>query len=224
MNGARAYELKLVCEDHHFVSCHDCCLDFSFMNDDEEYTDPDSEPFPSKEEDTDTHSKPPSNHERDTARHCERFINSKPLGFVGLVRVLKRSHSPDFSECGYHVSINERIRSSYRGGTEEYRLLTIGEGARFVPGLGRGRRPIYRNINPENRPQRIDLADVAQHYCSTCSLTWLSGNDRPASRRCPTHGHAEGNTPRYILVYTDGACPGNGTPQALASLFTLRQD
>ncbi|RDW87524.1 hypothetical protein BP5796_03218 [Coleophoma crateriformis] len=74
----------------------------------------------------------------------------------------------------------------------------------------------------ENPPKPLPPSDVSTCYCATCQLTWLVGEiGEAAARSHPSHhsySHVYAGTSRSLLVFTDGACPGNGTPDARGGL------
>jgi ribonuclease HI len=68
------------------------------------------------------------------------------------------------------------------------------------------------------------VADVqASKYCEDCHITWTvptAGSTEAWDEECPHHDslggeHAEQRT---LVVHVDGACPGNGTPSAIAGV------
>ncbi|RDW60706.1 hypothetical protein BP6252_12089 [Coleophoma cylindrospora] len=74
----------------------------------------------------------------------------------------------------------------------------------------------------ENPPKPLPRSDVSTCYCATCQLTWLVGETGEAAARShPSHHsytHIYAGTRRSLLVFTDGACSGNGTPGARGGL------
>ncbi|KAG4435370.1 hypothetical protein IFR05_009156 [Cadophora sp. M221] len=60
------------------------------------------------------------------------------------------------------------------------------------------------------------------HYCTGCQLTWLVGEKgEEAAKSHPSHysySHSYAGTSRSLLVFTDGACSGNGAPGARGGL------
>lgn len=70
----------------------------------------------------------------------------------------------------------------------------------------------------DSPPKPLPLSTVRTTYCSTCQLTWLIGEiGDGAAISHPSHhsySHIYCGTSRSLLVFTDGACSGNGTPSA----------
>ena len=70
------------------------------------------------------------------------------------------------------------------------------------------------------------IAEVqASKYCEDCQLTWMtatlgSAEGEPYDDECPHHDSIGGTCAeqRKIIVYIDGACPGNGTQTAFGGL------
>ena len=60
------------------------------------------------------------------------------------------------------------------------------------------------------------------HSCQTCELTWLVGRDgKQNATNHPSHQtlfHEYSGTRRSLVVFTDGACPSNGTENARAGV------
>jgi ribonuclease HI len=63
-------------------------------------------------------------------------------------------------------------------------------------------------------------------YCEDCRLTWMTAIPGSAAQNeawneeCPHHDSLGGNRAeqRTLAVHVDGACPGNGTPSAIAGV------
>ena len=84
----------------------------------------------------------------------------------------------------------------------------------------------------ENPPKPLPLSSISTYHCPTCQLTWLVGKRGRIAVRChPSHHtyshtyplhHAYSSvyegTDRSLLVFTDGACSGNGAPDAPGGL------
>jgi hypothetical protein len=70
----------------------------------------------------------------------------------------------------------------------------------------------------DNPPKPLPLPSVQTHHCTICQLTWLVGErGKAAARNHPSHhsySHEYSGTSRSLLVFTDGACSGNGTRDA----------
>lgn len=76
--------------------------------------------------------------------------------------------------------------------------------------------------NHNNPPKALALSNLQTHYCSTCQLTWLVGEQgEAAAQQHPSHPtcfHVKVGTCRSLLVFTDGACSNNGYQVAQAGL------
>ncbi|TVY40021.1 Ribonuclease H1 [Lachnellula subtilissima] len=71
-------------------------------------------------------------------------------------------------------------------------------------------------------PKPLPLSSILTYYCPTCQLTWLIGEEGEAAARShPSHhtySHIYAGTNRSLLVFTDGACSGNGASNARGGL------
>jgi ribonuclease HI len=103
------------------------------------------------------------------------------------------------------------------------RVFILGTGVnRFVPQwdeqlLGPANtREIEKNY--DNPPKALTPDQLSLHYCGECQLTWLKGNEGvEAVQSHPSHHtyqHIYAGTSRSLIVFTDGACPSNGTTLA----------
>ncbi|KAH7407411.1 ribonuclease H-like domain-containing protein [Cadophora sp. MPI-SDFR-AT-0126] len=76
--------------------------------------------------------------------------------------------------------------------------------------------------NYDNPPKALPLSKVQTHYCSCCHLTWVvGGKGEAAAKDHPSHhtySHEYAGTNRSLLVFTDGACSGNGFQGARGGL------
>ncbi|KAH8750628.1 ribonuclease H-like domain-containing protein [Hyaloscypha sp. PMI_1271] len=70
----------------------------------------------------------------------------------------------------------------------------------------------------DNPPKPLPLSSIQTYHCTICQLTWLVGEiGEAAARNHPSHhsySHDYCGTRRSLLVFTDGACSGNGTRDA----------
>ncbi|KAI0431428.1 ribonuclease H-like domain-containing protein [Xylaria sp. FL1042] len=70
-----------------------------------------------------------------------------------------------------------------------------------------------------NPPKALTPDQLKLHYCRECQLTWLEGDEGvEAVQSHPSHHayhHIWAGTSRSLVVFTDGACPSNGTSNAL---------
>lgn len=74
----------------------------------------------------------------------------------------------------------------------------------------------------DNPPKPLPLSSISTYHCPTCQLTWLIGKRGIlAAKLHPSHhtySRDWANTNRSLLVFTDGACSCNGTPNAQGGL------
>lgn len=133
----------------------------------------------------------------------------------------------------YHID-NQDDSDDFAPGEEEEedeeeddRVFVLGGGvARFMPQwdeqvLGPAN-TFQMKQDYENPPKPLPLSKVATYHCPTCQLTWLVGEIGEAVVKThPSHhsySHIYAGTSRSILVFTDGACSGNGTSTARGGL------
>ncbi|KAF4636562.1 hypothetical protein G7Y89_g1525 [Cudoniella acicularis] len=113
------------------------------------------------------------------------------------------------------------------GDEEDDRVFVLGGStARFIPQWDEqilGPQNTYKiTKDNENLSEPLPLSSILTYYCLTCQLTWLVGEKGEATAKShPSHhtlSHIYAGTSRTLLVFTDGACSGNGTPNARGGL------
>ncbi|TVY13740.1 Ribonuclease H1 [Lachnellula arida] len=105
-------------------------------------------------------------------------------------------------------------------------FVLVGGAARFTPQWDEqilGPANTFRiEKDYKNPPKPLPLSSISTYHCPTCQLTWLVGEKGEAAARShPSHhtySHTYAGTRRSLLVFTDGACSGNGTPNARGGL------
>ncbi|KAH7356983.1 ribonuclease H-like domain-containing protein [Rhexocercosporidium sp. MPI-PUGE-AT-0058] len=144
------------------------------------------------------------------------------------------SYESDEDEAGYYGSggLNDLNDDESDFGVEgddgdDDRVFVLwGGAARFTPQwdeqvLGPAN-TFQIQKDEKNPPKASSLSSLRTHYCSTCQLTWLVGeNGEEAAKSHPSHhsySHVYSGTRRSLFVFTDGACSGNGTPDARGGL------
>ncbi|KAH6722018.1 ribonuclease H-like domain-containing protein [Leptodontidium sp. MPI-SDFR-AT-0119] len=138
------------------------------------------------------------------------------------------SDEDDEDELGYYGSdgsdaLDDRYDFEDEEEENEDRVFILGgSAARFTPQwdeqvLGPANISQIRQ-DDENPPKPLPLSSLSTHYCTTCQLTWLVGEKgEEAAKSHPSHhsySHIYAGTSRSLLVFTDGACSGNGAPGA----------
>ncbi|RVD89473.1 uncharacterized protein DFL_000480 [Arthrobotrys flagrans] len=107
---------------------------------------------------------------------------------------------------------------------EERVFILVGETARFTPQSDQQLlAPSLRMETSYDNPPKPTAPDqLATHYCGDCQLAWLEGQEGPeAAGSHPSHHtffHQYTGTSRSLMVYIDGACPGNGSNPAKAAI------
>lgn len=187
---ARLDNGKFVCHDHGLSSCYKCRVNVSLMNHEDE----------------------------------ERLPSDGYISNVDDIGLSIRSHCSSH-DCPCYMCPAKRLQRLNEGASQSYHWEGFGECARFVPQHDKELPSLQ--FDPIPACQRLPFASVGQFYCSYCQLTWLADDSSAEVEDCPNHHsiaprsydhNLMSQSRRTLIIFTDGACPGNGSPQAYSGI------
>ncbi|KAF2239148.1 hypothetical protein EV356DRAFT_572621 [Viridothelium virens] len=122
------------------------------------------------------------------------------------------------------IPLNDELLNDEPGNLDQVPVL-FGEAARFDPATGDQVFGSEKNMRNSNRGTTLAVLAKERpklHRCNICELTWLNGKGgEDAAAKHPSHEMSSEvlrGTSRSLVVFTDGACPGNGTVDAKAGI------
>jgi ribonuclease HI len=118
--------------------------------------------------------------------------------------------------CCDYTPLNDHLHQSERGGE------SFGPSEDYPDEILRMAEPTAKVL--QGAAARSIANIQASKYCNDCHVTWMTttppGSEESWGAECPHHDSLDGEhvDKRTLIVHVDGACPGNGTENAVGGV------